>query len=101
MRSGYCPIASTSSSPAPWHLEQRGLYQTTTPKPGDRDRAYLEVDGATRRGPVHVIHDLLDRVDDETIATAIRLVWDLQQRWMAVPLGGKLSLSWPLRPEAG
>jgi hypothetical protein len=26
--------------------------------PGDRDRAYLEVDGVTRRGPVHVVHDL-------------------------------------------
>jgi hypothetical protein len=26
--------------------------------PGDRDRAYLEVDGITRRGPVHVVHDL-------------------------------------------
>ena len=170
--------------------------------PGDRDRAYLEVDGVTRRGPVHVIHDLphlvvesvfgigdglwaelaagshvaagqaatardpkrqkqgrivsgaadgtpagewltpghrrakaitncvtnrwgdgpdtpagvrarvaranspplddlLDRADDETIATAIRLVRDLQQRWTAVPPGGKLTLPWPLRPEAG
>jgi hypothetical protein len=27
-------------------------------RPGDRDRAYLEVGGVTRRGPVHVIHDL-------------------------------------------
>jgi hypothetical protein len=26
--------------------------------PGDRDRAYLEVDGVTRRGPIHVINDL-------------------------------------------
>jgi hypothetical protein len=26
--------------------------------PGDRDRAYLEVDRVTRRGPIHVIHDL-------------------------------------------
>jgi hypothetical protein len=26
--------------------------------PGDRDRAYLTVDGVARRGPVHVIHDL-------------------------------------------
>jgi hypothetical protein len=165
--------------------------------PGDRDRAYLEVDGVTRRGPVHVVHDLphlvveslfgiddglwgelaagshaeagraaaardakrhkqgrivsgaaagapteqwltlghrlaktitncvtnrwgdgpdtpggvreraarqdsqalhdlLARVDDETLAVAIRGVRDLEQRWMAVPPGGKLSLSWPL-----
>jgi hypothetical protein len=167
------------------------------PRPGDQDRAYLEVDGITRRGPVHVVHDLphlvveslfgiddglwaelaagshaaaghavtardperqkqgrivsgaaagapasewltpghrraktitnvvvnrwgdgpdtpagvrdrvaranspplenlLARVDDETIALAIRGVADLAQRWMAVPPGGKLSLSWPL-----
>jgi hypothetical protein len=165
--------------------------------PGDRDRAYLEVDGVTRRGPVHVIHDLphlaveslfgisdglwaelaagshaaaghaatardpkrhkqgrivsgaaagapashwltpghrraktitncvanrwgegpdtpagvrdrvaravdpsladlLARVDDATIAMAIRAVRQLEQRWLAVPPGGTLRLSWPL-----
>ncbi len=26
--------------------------------PGQQDRAYLEVDGITRRGPIHAIHDL-------------------------------------------
>jgi hypothetical protein len=168
--------------------------------PGDRDRAYLEVDGVTRRGPVHVVHDLphlvveslfgiddglwgelaagshaaashaatardpkrqkqgrivsgaadgaptgqwltpghrraktitncvvnrwgdgpdtpggvrdrvarekspsledlLARVDDETIATAIRGVRGLMQRWMAVPPGGQLRLSFPLRRD--
>src|ERR1700740_1979767 len=41
--------------------------------------------------------DLLARVDDETIMLAIRGVRDLEQRWMAVPPGGKLTLSWPLR----
>ena len=165
--------------------------------PGDRDRAYLTVDGATRRGPVHVLHDLphlvveslfgiddglwaelarggheaaaraatardsrrakqgrivsgaateaptqawlteahrraktvtncvanrwgdgpdtprgvrdrvgqqadpllgelLARLDDETIAAAIAGVRDLVARWMAVPPGGSLRLSWPL-----
>jgi hypothetical protein len=58
--------------------------------PGDRDRAYLEADGVTRRGPVHVIHDLPHLA-----------VESMQQRWMAVPPGGKLTLSWPLRPAAG
>ena len=168
-------------------------------RPGDRDRAYLTVGGVTRRGPVHVIHDLphlvveslfaitdglwgelaagshavashaatardpkrhkqgrivsgaaagdptetwltpghrrakaitncvanrwgdgpdtpagvrdraarendqsldalLARVDDQTIALAIRGVRDLEQRWMAVPPGGTLRLSWPLAP---
>ena len=27
-------------------------------RPGDRDRAWLAAGGATRRGPIHVIHDL-------------------------------------------
>jgi hypothetical protein len=165
--------------------------------PGDRDRAYLEVDGMTRRGPVQVIHDLphlaveslfgitdglwaelaagshaaasqaatardpkrhmqgrivsgaaacvpagqwltpghrraktitncvtnrwgdgpdtprgvrdrvaragdqslpglLARVDDATIAMAIRGVKHLEQGWMVLPPGGTLRLSWPL-----
>jgi hypothetical protein len=169
-------------------------------KPGDRDRAYLEVDGITRRGPVHVVHDLphlvveslfgvddglwgelaagshaaashaatardpkrqkqgrivsgaatgaptdqwltpghrlaktitncvvnrwgdgpdtpagvrdrvarqnsrppqdlLARVDDETIDLAIRGVRELMHRWMEVPSGGTLRLSWPLRRD--
>jgi hypothetical protein len=35
-------------------------------------------------------------IDDETIAMAIRGVQDLQERWMTVPPGGTLRLSWPL-----
>ena len=42
------------------------------------------------------LQDLLTRVDDETIATAIRGVRDLERRWLAVPPGGKLKLVWPL-----
>ena len=42
------------------------------------------------------LEDLLARVDDETIAVAVRGVRDLQRRWMAVPPGGELRLFWPL-----
>jgi hypothetical protein len=42
------------------------------------------------------LQDVLTRVDDETIATAIRGVRDLERRWLAVPTGGKLTLVWPL-----
>ena len=42
------------------------------------------------------LDEMLARVDDETIATAIQGVRDLTQRWVAVPPGGKLRLSWPL-----
>jgi hypothetical protein len=45
------------------------------------------------------LDDLLARVDDQTIATAIQGVRDLEQRWLAVPPGGKLRLSWPLAPD--
>jgi len=31
-------------------------------KPGDRDPAYLKVGEVARRGPIHVIHDLLHLV---------------------------------------
>lgn len=55
---------------------------------GVRERAARQNDPA--------LTDLLARVDDETIVVAIRGVRDLEQRWMAVPPGGKLSLSWPL-----
>ena len=58
---------------------------------GVRDRAAREHDPA--------LNDLLARVDDETIALAIRGVRDLERRWMAVPSGGKLRLSWPLPPD--
>jgi hypothetical protein len=39
---------------------------------------------------------LLAVIDDETIVLAIRGVHDLGERWMAVPQGGTLRLSWPL-----
>jgi hypothetical protein len=42
------------------------------------------------------LQGLLARVDDQTIATAIRAVRDLEQRWLAVPPGGTLRLYWPL-----
>jgi hypothetical protein len=58
---------------------------------GVRDRVARADDPALR--------DLLAHVDDETIAAAIRGVRDLEQRWMAVPPGGMLRLSWPLGRE--
>lgn len=58
-----------------------------TPR-GVRDRAagYRESDVA----------ELLDGLDDDTIAGAINAVRDLLRRWAAVPPGGTLRLTWPL-----
>jgi hypothetical protein len=39
---------------------------------------------------------LLERLDDETIALAIRAVRELKRRWAATPPGGTLRLEWPL-----
>lgn len=39
---------------------------------------------------------LLERLDDETIALAIRAVRELERRWTALPPGGTLCLEWPL-----
>ena len=61
-----------------------------TPR-GVRDRA--------ARANSQPLEDLLARVDDETIAAAIRGARELVQRWMAVPPGETLRLSWPLRRD--
>jgi hypothetical protein len=55
---------------------------------GVRDRAARQNDPS--------LQDLLARVDDKTIALAIRGVRDLEQRWLTVPPGGTLRLCWPL-----
>ena len=58
-----------------------------TPR-GVRDRVAQENDP--------LLDDLLARLDDQTIAAAIRGVRDLEQRWITVPPGGTLRLSWPV-----
>jgi hypothetical protein len=58
---------------------------------GVRDRVAREHDPS--------LDHLLARVGDDTITMAIRGVRDLEQRWMAVPPGGTLRLSWPLTPD--
>jgi hypothetical protein len=61
-----------------------------TPR-GVRDRAARQHDPS--------LADLLARVDDGTIAMAIRGCRDLERRWLEVPPGGRLRLSWPLAPD--
>jgi len=58
---------------------------------GVRERAAREDDQA--------LQDLLAHVDDQTVAAAIQGVRDLEQRWMALPPGGTLRLSWPLERD--
>jgi hypothetical protein len=55
---------------------------------GVRDRAARQHDPS--------LDALLAVIGDETIAMAIQGVQDLQERWITVPPGGTLRLSWPL-----
>jgi hypothetical protein len=43
---------------------------------------------------------VLNRVSDQTIATAIQEVKTLRQRWLAAPAGETLRLTWPLSDSA-
>jgi hypothetical protein len=55
---------------------------------GVRDRASRQSDPS--------IAELLDRLDDDTIARAIETTGDLLGRWAQLPPGGTLRLTWPL-----
>ena len=44
--------------------------------------------------------ELLNGLDDDTIARAITAVRDLLRRWAEVPPGDTLPLTWPLGPKA-
>ena len=80
----------------PGHRRAKTITNCVTNRCGDgpdtpagvRDRAARQNDSSPQ--------DLLARVDDQTIAMAIRGVRDLEQRWLAVPPGGTLKLCWPL-----
>lgn len=80
----------------PGHRRAKAITNCVTNRWGDgpdtpggvRDRAARAGDPAPR--------ELLARVDDATITLAIRGVKDLERRWLALPPGGKLTLSWPL-----
>ena len=80
----------------PGHRRAKAITNCVTNRWGDgpdtpagvRDRAARQNDPS--------LQDLLARVDDQTIATAIQGVRDLEQRWLAVPPGGTLRLCWPL-----
>jgi hypothetical protein len=97
--SGAAAGARTSEWLTPGHRRAKAITNCVTNRWGDgpdtpagvRDRAGRQRDPS--------LEDLLASVNDETIAVAIRGVRDLEERWMAVPPGGNLRLSWPLAPD--
>ena len=52
---GWCRLAARGRPCQPAQVEITLVKRRTD---GDDDRAYLTVDGQTRHGPIHVVHDL-------------------------------------------
>jgi len=80
----------------PGHRRAKTITNCVTNRWGDGPDTPAGVRERVARASDPSLQDLLTRVDDETIATAIRGVRDLERRWLAVPPGGKLKLVWPL-----
>jgi hypothetical protein len=78
------------------HRRAKTITNCVTNRWGDGPDTPAGVRDRVARANDSSLHDLLARVDDETIALTIRGVRDLERRWMAVPPGGTLRLSWPL-----
>lgn len=94
--SGAAAGARTGQWLTPAHRRAKTITNCVTNRWGDGTDTPAGVQDRVARANDPSLQDLLARVDDETIATAIRGVRDLERRWLAVPPGGKLKLVWPL-----
>jgi hypothetical protein len=82
----------------PGHRRAKTITNCVTNRGGDGPDTPAGVRDRVARENDPSLEDLLARVDDKTIAMAIWSVPNLEQRWMTVPPGGTLRLSWPLAP---
>jgi hypothetical protein len=94
--SGAAANARTGQWLTSGHRRAKTITNCVTNRWGDGPDTPAGVRDRVARANDSSLHDLLARVDDETIALTIRGVRDLERRWMAVPPGGTLRLSWPL-----
>jgi hypothetical protein len=94
--SGAADGAPTEEWLTPGHRLAKTVTNSVANRWGDGPDTPEGVRERAGRAGSQALDDLLARVDDETIALAIRGVRELSQRWMAVSAGGKLSLAWPL-----
>ena len=97
--SGAAAGARTGEWLTPGHRRAKTITNCVTNRWGDGPDTPAGVRDRVARAHDPSLQDLFARVDDETIAMAIRGVQDLEQRWMAVQPGGTLRLSWPLAPD--
>jgi hypothetical protein len=97
--SGAAAGAWTDQWLTPGHRRAKTITNCVTNRWGDGPDTPAGVRDRVARANDPSLQDLLARVDDQTIAIAIRGVRDLEQRWVAVRPGGTLRLSWPLARE--
>lgn len=97
--SGAAASARTDQWLTPGHRRAKTITNCVTNRWGDGPDTPAGVRDRVGRAGDPSLQDLLARVDDQTIAMAIRGVRDLERRWVAVPPGGKLRLFWPLARE--
>jgi hypothetical protein len=96
--SGAAADLPTGSWLTPGHRRAKTITNCVVNRWGDGPDTPAGVRARAARENDPAVEDLLARVDDETIAMAIWGVRDLEQRWLTVPPGGTLRLSWPLAP---
>jgi hypothetical protein len=94
--SGAAAGARTGEWLTPGHRRAKTITNCVTNRWGDGPDTPAGVRDQVARANDPSLQELLARVDDETIAMAIRGVRDLERRWVAVPPGGKLKMFWPL-----
>jgi hypothetical protein len=94
--SGAAAGVPTSQWLTPGHRRAKTITNCVANRWGDGPDTPRGVRDRVARADDPSLADLLARVDDATIALAIRGVRDLEQRWLAVPPGGTLRLSYPL-----
>jgi len=81
------------------HRRAKAITNCVVNRWGDGPDTPAGVRERAARGDDQALQDLLAHVDDQTIAAAIQGVRDLERRWMALPAGGTLRLSWPLERD--
>ncbi len=94
--SGAAAGARTEAWLTPGHRRAKTITNCVTNRWGDGPDTPGGVRDRAGRANDPQLSAVLAKVDDATIATAIRGVRDLEQRWITLPPGGKLRLSWPL-----
>jgi hypothetical protein len=94
--SGAATGAPTEEWLTPGHALAKTVTNCVTNRWGDGPDTPAGVRTRLTREGGQPARALLDQLDDETIWMAINGVRELEHRWIAVPPGGTLRLTWPV-----